>query len=133
VPVDYSKYPPDWKEKVKKIKERSGDKCEKCGVKNHSTVYAVKAWVREYDGNKDTNKYKFRSIWFDTYGAALRFSDGKEEPINPIKIVCTTAHLDHDETNWEVDIDRLMFMCQMCHLRYDRKEKWRRKSKKWNI
>jgi hypothetical protein len=36
------------------------------------------------------------------------------------------AHLDHDETNHEVTDDRLKAMCQLCHLRYDAKEKYRR-------
>lgn len=43
-----------------------------------------------------------------------------------VKVVLTIAHLDHDETNHEVKDERLMAMCQLCHLRYDAKEKYRR-------
>lgn len=34
-------------------------------------------------------------------------------------VVLTCAHLDHDETNWEVKDDRLITLCAPCHLRYD--------------
>ena len=43
-----------------------------------------------------------------------------------VKVVLTIAHLDHDETNWDVKDERLKASCQICHLRYDAKEKYRR-------
>ena len=43
------------------------------------------------------------------------------------KIVLTIAHLDHDEENWNISYDRLAALCQRCHLRYDAKEKARRR------
>lgn len=46
-----------------------------------------------------------------------------------VKVVLTIAHLDHDETNHNVSDDRLKAMCQLCHLRYDAKEKLSRKKK----
>ena len=36
------------------------------------------------------------------------------------RIVLTVAHLDHDATNWEIEIDRLRALCQRCHIRYDK-------------
>ncbi len=45
---------------------------------------------------------------------------------NPAKVVLTIAHLDHDETNHQVSMDRLAALCQLCHLRYDAKEKYKR-------
>ena len=38
----------------------------------------------------------------------------------------TIAHLDHDELNHSVSLERLAALCQLCHLRYDAKEKYRR-------
>ncbi len=129
-PINYQKYPPNWKERVERIRKRANNKCEICGTPNGATVYAVKAFVREtelnYSGTIERTKYKQRSIWFNDYGAALRFAENPKL-ISEKKVVCTTAHLDHDEGNWDVSDDRLMFMCQMCHLRYDRHEKFRRK------
>ncbi len=43
-----------------------------------------------------------------------------------VKIILTIAHLDHDEENWNVKDDRLKALCQLHHLRYDAKEKYRR-------
>lgn len=40
------------------------------------------------------------------------------------KIVLTIAHLDHDELNHDVEMNRLMAMCQLCHLQYDAYEKY---------
>lgn len=48
-----------------------------------------------------------------------------------IKVVLTIAHLDHDETNWDVKDERLMAMCQRHHITYDAKEKWRRSCENW--
>lgn len=76
MPCDYRRYPPDWKQRRARILKRAGNKCEDCGVKNHS-----------YRGST--------------------------------RIVLTTAHLDHDEGNWEVADDRLRALCQKCHLALD--------------
>lgn len=46
------------------------------------------------------------------------------------KIVLTVAHLDHDETNWDVKDERLAALCQSCHLKYDAPEKSRRRNEK---
>lgn len=37
MPCDYRKYPPNWKSEIRpRILKRAGDKCEKCGVENHT-------------------------------------------------------------------------------------------------
>lgn len=36
------------------------------------------------------------------------------------RCVLQVAHLDHDPENWEVNIDRLLSLCQSCHLKNDR-------------
>lgn len=47
------------------------------------------------------------------------------------KVVLTVAHLDHDEENHNISIDRLRAFCQYHHLNYDKDEKKkRRKAKK---
>ena len=47
----------------------------------------------------------------------------KPHPITGSKVILTIAHLDHDPENWEVSDNRLMAMCQMHHLKYDRESK----------
>lgn len=106
MPIDYSLYPPNWLTEIRPaILERAKHRCEMCGIPNYSVVYRTTingciAWLRE--PNSILNK--------------------------PIKVVLTIAHLDHDETNHNVTNDRLMAMCQLCHLRYDAREKQRRKN-----
>lgn len=77
----------------------------------------------------DGGKYSLRSIWFRDMQDAQREDTGRG--IRRIKVVLTVAHLDHDETNHEVPLDRLRALCQICHLRYDAKEKYRRAVNKW--
>src|SRR5690554_4684492 len=64
-----NRYPKNWKEIRERIRERADDKCEKCGLPNHSYV------------NRFTRE--------------LCLSD--EDDV--IRIVCTVAHLDHTPEN----------------------------------
>jgi heterodisulfide reductase subunit B len=86
MPIDYSRYPKDWKERVARVRKRDGNRCTRCGVR----------------GNVFPKKGERR-------------------------VVLTTAHLDHDEENWEVSDDRLATMCASCHLAYDRHDNLYRK------
>ena len=119
MPIDYKRYPPNWKtEIVPRILKRANNKCELCGLKNYSTVYAVKYYMR-HDG-----KYSYRIIWYRDKQDAIRECLGGK--INARRVVLTVAHLDHDEINHEVSDDRLKALCQVCHIRYDAKEKYKR-------
>jgi len=120
MPIDYKNYPPNWKTKiVPAVRKRSEGKCEVCGLENHTQVWSYQLRVLS------CGRYKLKTFW------AKDESDFKRMEyfaINPkkVKVVLTVAHLDHDETNWDVTIDRLKDMCQYCHLNYDAKEKYRR-------
>jgi len=114
MPIDYKKYPPNWLKEIRpRIMLRAGNKCEfeGCGREHLSHVFAAKIsgkieWFKSVEDAKEASPYTY----FD----------------KPIKVVLTIAHLDHDETNHEVKDERLMAMCQIHHLRYDAKEKYRR-------
>ncbi|MEM9929956.1 MAG: hypothetical protein AAF840_09070 [Bacteroidota bacterium] len=93
MPIDYGRYPPDWAERVKRIRIRDNYTCTRCPV-------------GEWDEVKEPIP-----------GAMI---------IPLRKVVLTTAHLDHDETNWEVSDDRLATMCPACHLAYDRQDNYYR-------
>ncbi len=77
------------------------------------------------------NKCEFCGV--ENYSMVKRVYKNGFEKI--VKIVLTVAHLDHDETNHAVSIERLRALCQQCHLRYDAKEKYRRVMSKpnWGI
>lgn len=126
MPIDYKKYPSNWKtEIVPSIIERADNKCEICDLENGSFVWGIKLWVKD-----DSGRYKLRSIWFRDRKDAER--ENTLGVVRKIRIILTIAHLDHDETNHDVAMDRLMALCQTCHLRYDAKEKYRRQVEKWN-
>ena len=119
MPIDYKKYPPNWLKEIRpRIMERANNKCENCGLEHRQVVYAIKLKIN------DNGKYKLKTIWFRVKEDAER--EDLLNNLKEVKVVLTIAHLDHDELNHNIKDERLMAMCQICHLRYDAKEKYRR-------
>lgn len=116
MPIDYNKYPKDWKEIRERILKRSKNKCECCGLENHIVVSSYKK--------------EGKTVWVEhDLTQWMRANCPKR-----VKVVLTIAHLDHDEENHNVKDNRLKAMCQLCHLRYDSEEKKRRlKDKRSNV
>ena len=136
MPIDYKRYPANWKETRERILRRathptlSVPACEKCGALDGQFLYSVTADL------KRNGKYVKRKIWFSVVSDAMRFAGvdeyyGNEHIVKKVRVVLTIAHLDHDEENHDVTDDRLMAMCQYCHLVYDAPEKYRRSVEKW--
>lgn len=133
MPIDYKKYPENWKTEIRpRIMARANNTCEfdGCDFKHGETVFAVRhrakttGWYRDYEEAAKQPK---------TGESKRNKATGIVEPIpnpKPVKVVLTIAHLDHDEMNHEVSDDRLKAACQLCHLRYDAKEKYRRSNPK---
>ena len=127
MPIDYKKYDPEWKTKIRpSILERANNKCEFCSVPNHIAIFR---------GTID-GKEVYQTIEgdvFDAENSKYLFSDFYAEIEAPekqkaIKVVLTVAHLDHDTTN--NDPENLRALCQRCHNRYDMKQRvHNRKSK----
>jgi hypothetical protein len=109
MPIDLSTYPPNWQEIRERIQKRAGNKCEFCEVPNGMEV------IRDLPSGKwysVPEVYGLRvelpmNDWLDLFGA---------EP-SKVRIVLTTAHLDHDIQNNEDS--NLRFLCQQCHNRHD--------------
>lgn len=70
MPVDWSKYPPNWRDLVAAVRERSGDRCECSGECGAPLCQA---------GCEARNK--------------------QPHPVTGSRVVLTTAHLDHDTTH----------------------------------
>lgn len=133
MPIDYKRYPPNWKTEIRpRILKRADNKCECCGVPNKEIIF--RGFL-----NDGTEVYQdANGNIFDASNSKLIFTDAFDFYIKPLsgketqkafKVVLTIAHLDHDEENHNVTDDRLKAMCQRCHLRYDAKEKSNRKKK----
>lgn len=119
MPIDYKKYPPNWLKEIRpRIMARANDKCEVCGLEHKQVVYAIKLKIN------DNGNYKLKTIWFRVKEDAER--EDLLNNLKEVKVILTIAHLDHDELNHDVKDERLMAMCQICHLRYDAKDKYRR-------
>lgn len=127
MPINYKKYPKNWLSEIRpRILKRANNICEfdGCDFKHLEMVWSVKykgkvqGWFRELS---EANKHP----------KTIEIKKGKiiENP-KKIKVILTIAHLDHDENNKDVKDDRLKAACQLCHLRYDAKEKHRRRGLK---
>lgn len=107
MPIDYSRYPSNWKTEIRPaILERANHCCEICQVPNYATG------ARDLEGKWHHSKEicgmnsDVGYGYFGTYG------------VRDIKIVLTIAHLDHDITN--NDYSNLKALCQRCHLAHDK-------------
>lgn len=127
--IDYDDYHPDFKEVSKKIRlERAHNRCEcdgRCGYDH-----------QEENGKMDLEadeaifwKWTFEE-YIEAYGAdterRCRAFNYIEHPITRSLVVLTVAHLDHDKQS--IDPDKLMAMCQRCHLGYDSEENRRKRA-----
>jgi hypothetical protein len=141
MPFDIKKYPPDWKEISRRVREREGQRCLWCGAPNGVVVLRAPngywSTVPDMGSGQDT--------WFTCGGIpcdtdmiatdlACGVEYGPEGQIFPAcrlwnsKVVLTVAHLGtafpddspgdkHDKM--DVRDENLAALCQSCHLRYD--------------
>ena len=81
MPIDYKKYPKDWKQIRERILKRANNKCECCGIENHIVVSSYKkdgktVWV--LDAYTVSNNYPYSQ-----YSSIEH--DGIKEKINYIR------------------------------------------------
>jgi len=102
-PENLARYPADWKSVVvPRIRARSGNKCERCGVHNGAIGY------REYDGS---------FVMLHRDGTVDGWA-GHHTGWKLIKIVLTVAHI-HDPDPANCADDNLAHLCQRCHNIHD--------------
>lgn len=106
-----ARYPKDWPEISRRIREREGNRCKWCKAPNGEAV------VRAEDGS--SYMLAEGQVHDAATGEYLGRARGSEYPgYRMVKIVLTVAHLDHRPEN--VADDNLAALCQRCHLHYDR-------------
>lgn len=111
-----SRYPKDWPQIRARIQQRAGNKCENCGVRNYALGGRRKGdglWMPALPLGEKMLHLEWpkpgTTWWCGDDDLSLR--------LKIVRIVCTTAHLDHTPEN--CSDDNLRFWCQKCHLNYD--------------
>lgn len=112
-PENKARYPKDWPAISRRIRfERSGNRCEECGVPNY-----------EIGGRtKDGQWHKARVTGCDRKLPECGTWDWCDGPhgvqkLRIVRIVLTVAHLDHTPENCAEE--NLKAWCQRCHNLYD--------------
>ncbi|PWE32748.1 hypothetical protein DDZ14_08355 [Maritimibacter sp. 55A14] len=110
------RYPPDWPDISRAIRERAGQRCEECGVKNGRLGGRLRdgTWCDAMPLGE-----KLLSLEWPAPGevATCVSPSGAKHQLRVVRIVLTVAHLDHQPEN--CDPDNLRAWCQRCHNIYD--------------
>jgi hypothetical protein len=104
-----------WKAVVAEVRERAGERCERCKVPDRAIVFRM-----TIGGHYMLPDGKLHDA---ETGELMGMVRGSEMPAGRyLQIVCTTAHLDQDPANNGEPGDRpnLAYLCQRCHLGHDR-------------
>lgn len=118
-PENRKRYPADWPEIRERILARAGNKCERCGVKNHALGGRLPngGWCEAMP----TGDNGLRNTWPKPGEHAACWVNSTRTPrtLRIVRIVLTIAHLDHMPEN--CDPANLQALCQRCHNRLDAK------------
>ena len=110
-----ARYPKDWKAISIRIRERAGQKCEKCKAPNGQLI------IRE-----QSEDYHFEPTYITMRNEMFSAEDGRliggayfaeRDTSKAVNVVLTVAHLDHTPENCADD--NLRAWCQRCHNAYD--------------
>lgn len=116
-PENRDRYPDNWSEISRQIREAANNTCEKCGTMNGANIRRGKtaegtpvwrpaSWPVNLDGmSSETGETVIGSC-----GDLVNYGD-------PVRVVLTVAHLDHQPEN--CDPENLRAWCQRCHNIYD--------------
>ncbi len=99
MPIDYSLYPPNWKtEIVPRILYRAGERFQE-----------------EMQGDEIVELKQCEALC-EECGRENHSSLIGKAPNSIIPVILTVHHMDEDPENWQVKDERLIALCQRCHL-----------------
>lgn len=116
-PENKDRYPKNWPEISRRIRDAAGNKCEWCGVPNGELGGRIQGgtWLKAQPTGTDGMR-----ITWPAEGELAWCGDGESvgrARLRIVRIVLTVAHLDHTPENCADD--NLKSLCQRCHNRYD--------------
>lgn len=117
MPIDYKKYPANWKTEIRPdILNRDNHRCKFCGVDNYAVGYHDESCFVRVTGNEYYVAAGYGEL---SYTKARELAKHLNTSLGDrvIVIVLTVAHLDHDINN--NDYSNLAVLCQRCHNRHD--------------
>jgi hypothetical protein len=117
-PENRSRYPADWPQISAAIRDRAGNRCERCGVENGALIFRgrhgrIAAWRYA----KDPHPANSRCPDDGSEIPGTCWDDFERSTQDPVEVVLTVAHLDHQPENCAPD--NLRAWCQRCHNAYD--------------
>jgi len=133
MPIDYSKYPKDWKTRIRPdIIRRAKNRCEFCLVENYDYVFRGFWNGTEVYQNAEGYIYDANTgkcLYGGERGMLMNVEPKSGNPDQQaVKIILTIMHLDHDIKN--NCYSNLAAGCQRCHNRYDASN--RARNRKYN-
>lgn len=100
-PENRARYPKNWQSIRARKRRETGDRCERCGLRN-------RAWG--YRDGAGTFHERAQSV--------VEVTTDRWETFRCFRIVLTVARLDHQPENNAPE--NLQLLCQRCHLGHDR-------------
>ena len=113
-----ARYPDDWKHISRSIREAAGNVCQACGVENGRLIYRGSHELRPAWRYADDSVFMPSRCSFDGSDIpGTTWDDFDKAKGEPVRVVLTVAHLDHQPENCAPD--NLRAWCQRCHNAYD--------------
>jgi hypothetical protein len=109
MPMEFDRYPDNWKSISLEIKRNAEWHCEKCGKPCRMANETVDDFAKRLP--EKWHPKLFSEVWDNETGEYAIV------PMYPGRFCLTVAHLDQDPSNNE--LNNLKAMCSPCHLRYD--------------
>lgn len=108
------RYPKDWPAISRSIRERAGNRCEKCKAPNGEWIIRITSEDYHFIPAYMTET---GDVFSAETGEMIGWEHAPDYDGKRVRVVLTVAHLDHRPEN--CDPENLRAWCQRCHNAYD--------------